>query len=68
MKPQKLNLKSKFDLAPSPAPPKKRSRKGRKAVFPNTKIRGNTMGLQLNLWPYKGQQLTIGDIIDKEEE
>ena len=59
MKQQKFNLKEHLQLIPSEPPPKKRARKGRKATWPDEKIKANTKGLQLELWPYKGQQTSI---------
>lgn len=63
MKQSKLNLPDlEFTLTPSPGAPKKRARKSKKAVWVDEKIKGNTKGLQLELFAYKGQQLTIGEL------
>ena len=59
MKQQKFNLEEHLQLIPSEPPPKKRARKGRNATWPNDLIKGNTKGLQLELWPYKGKQTSI---------
>ncbi len=59
MKQQKFNLKEHLQLIPSEPPRIKRPRKGKKAVFLDEKIKANTKGLQLDLFPYKGQQLAL---------
>ncbi len=59
MKQQKFNLREHLQLIPSEPPPKKRARKGKKATWPNDKVKGNTGGLQLELWAHKGQQMNI---------
>ncbi len=59
MKQQKFNLREHLQLIPSDPPRIKHPRKGRKAVWPDDKIKGNTKGLQLELWAYKGQQTSI---------
>ena len=66
LKSQALNLKQNFELSLTPAPPQKRPRMGKKAIWPSEKVKGSTKGLQLNLWPYKGEQLTI-DYREEEE-
>lgn len=60
MKQSKLKLPDiGFSLKPSPRPPKKRARNGKKGVWLNEKIKGNTGGLQLPLFKRKGQQTNI---------
>lgn len=60
MKQDKLKLPDPgFSLKPSPRPPKKRVRKGRKGVWLNEKVKGNTRGLQLPLFERKGQQTNL---------
>lgn len=59
MKQQKLDIKQHLALIPSEPPRTKRPRKGKRLVFLDEKIKGNTGGLQLTLWPYKGQQTNI---------
>ncbi len=59
MKQQKFNLKEHLRLIPSEPPRIKRLRKGRKASWPDDKVKGNTKGLQLELWAHKGQQTSI---------
>ena len=60
MKQSKLNLPDPgFTLKPSPRPPKIRTRNGKKLVWLNEKVKGNTGGLQLPLFERKGQQTNI---------
>lgn len=59
MKQQKFNLKEHLALIPSDPPREKRPRDKKKATWPDEKIKGNTQGLQTEMFPYKGQQLTI---------
>lgn len=59
MKQQKFNMKEHLQLIPSDPPREKRPRDKKKAVWVDEKIKGNTQGLQLKIFAYKGQQLTI---------
>lgn len=59
MKQQKFNMKEHLELVPSDPPREKRPRDKKKVTWPSEKIKGNTKGLQTELFPYKGQQLTV---------
>lgn len=61
MKQSKLPLvQPDFTLTPSKfLAPKRRRRKGKKLVWPSEKIKGNTGGLQLEMFERKGQQTHI---------
>lgn len=59
MKQQKIDIREHLALIPSEPPRIKRPHDNKKAVWMNEKVKGNTQGLQMELWPYKGQQLTI---------
>lgn len=56
-----LDLETPFTLTRSPAPPKTRPKKRKKAVWLDKPIKAPTQGAQRPLFKVRGQQMTLED-------